>query len=58
MKVTYYSQLPIRNSICIGKFVISSISASPYFASQACFVSLNQRLNAFNMHATAMLTWN
>jgi len=40
------------------KPAISSISASPYFASQACFVSPSQRLNAFNMHAVAMLTWN
>lgn len=40
------------------KSAISSISASPYFASQACFVSPSQRLNAFNMHAIATLTWN
>lgn len=40
------------------KSTISSITASPYFASQTCFVSPSQRLNTFNMHAIAMLTWN
>lgn len=40
------------------KSAVSSISASPYFSSQACFVLRSQWLNTFNMHAVAMLTWN
>lgn len=38
------------------KSAVSSVSASPYFSSQAHFVPQSQGLNAFNMHAVAMLT--